>query len=208
MAVGKEVFLSVKTKKNPVSARHTVTVRLTTDAVLVAVYVVLSSFVSINLPIAQFSLSSLPILLGAVVFGIPDAAAVALCGSFLEQVLYGLSPTAPLWMAAPLAAALTAGALTGLFRCLSGGEPRIWQTIVTVVTAELIMTLVNTGMLYLDAYIMQYTVKSFWVLLPLRLGSGALRTVCTTLLTLGILPPVRLIAARDRTDGQKGNRGE
>ena len=42
--------------------RHT-TVRLTTDAVLIAVYVALASFVSINLPIAQFSLSSLPILL-------------------------------------------------------------------------------------------------------------------------------------------------
>ena len=80
--------------------RHT-TVRLTTDAVLIAVYVALASFVSINLPIAQFSLSSLPILLCVFALGVPDAVAVALCGSFIEQVLYGLSPTAPLWMAAP-----------------------------------------------------------------------------------------------------------
>ena len=38
--------------------RHT-TVRLTTDAVLIAVYVALASFVSINLPFTQFSLLSL-----------------------------------------------------------------------------------------------------------------------------------------------------
>lgn len=187
--------------------RRRTAVRLTTDAMLTAVYVVLASFVSINLPTAQFSLSSLPILLCALVFGVPDAVAVALCGSFMEQVLYGLSPTAPLWMVAPVATALTAGGLAALFRRLSGREIRTWQTVVTVVAAELVMTAVNTGMLYLDAYIMQYTVKAFWVALPLRLGNSAARTVCTVLLTLGILTPLRLIADRDCTDRGTGKRG-
>lgn len=187
--------------------RRRTAVRLTTDAMLTAVYVVLASFVSINLPIAQFSLSSLPILLCALAFGVPDAVAVALCGSFLEQVLYGLSPTAPLWMVAPVATALTAGGLAALFCRLSGREIRTWQTVVTVVAAELVMTAVNTGMLYLDAYIMQYTVKAFWVALPLRLGNSAARTVCTVLLTLGILTPLRLIADRDCTDRDTGKRG-
>lgn len=180
--------------------RRYVLLRLTTDAVFIAVYVVLSSFLSINLPIVQFSLSSLPLLLCAFVFGIPDAVIVALCGSFLEQVLYGLSPTTFLWMAAPVAMALTAGGLVRLFRCLSDHEPRTWQTIVTVVVAELVMTMVNTGMLYLDAYIMQYTVKAFWVALPSRLWSCAARAICTVLLTVGILKPLRLIAAKSRRE--------
>ena len=174
--------------------RHT-TVRLTTDAVLIAVYVALASFVSINLPIAQFSLSSLPILLCVFALGVPDAVAVALCGSFIEQVLYGLSPTAPLWMAA-------------LFRRLSGRELPVWQTIVTVVVAELVMTLVNTGMLYLDAHIMQYSVKAIGVVLPIRLVNGAARTVCTAILTPGILTPLRLITDKRRTDSHNGTRGE
>lgn len=187
--------------------RHT-TVRLTTDAVLIAVYVALASFVSINLPIAQFSLSSLPILLCVFVFGVPDAVAVALCGSFIEQVLYGLSPTAPLWMAAPVAMALTAGGLAALFRRLSGRELPVWQTIVTVVVAELVMTLVNTGMLYLDAHIMQYSVKAIGVVLPIRLGNGVARTVCTAILTPGILTPLRLITDKRRADSHNGTRGE
>lgn len=191
--------------------RRRTTVRLTTDAVLIAVYVALASFVSINLPIAQFSLSSLPILLCVFVFGVPDAVAVALCGSFIEQVLYGLSPTAPLWMAAPVAMALTAGGLAALFRRLFGRELPVWQTIVTIVTvvvAELVMTLVNTGMLYVDAHIMQYSVKAIGVVLPIRLVNGAARTVCTAILTTGILTPLRLITDKRRTDSHNGTRGE
>ena len=168
----------------------------------------LASFVSINLPIAQFSLSSLPILLCVFALGVPDAVAVALCGSFIEQVLYGLSPTAPLWMAAPVAMALTAGGLAALFRRLSGRELPVWQTIVTVVVAELVMTLVNTGMLYLDAHIMQYSVKAIGVVLPIRLGNGAARTVCTAILTPGILTPLRLITDKRRADSNNGTRGE
>ena len=147
----------MKNKRN-FSRRRYATVRLTTDAVLIAVYVALASFVSINLGNVIISLSSLPILLCVFVFGVPDAVAVALCGSFVKQVLYGLSPTAPLWMAAPVAMALTAGGLAALFRRLSGRELPVWQTIVTVVVAELVMTLVNTGMLYLDAHIMQKSI--------------------------------------------------
>ena len=194
----------MQSKRHPIGhsyrTQRCMLLRLTTDAFFIAVYVVLSSFVSINLPIAQFSLSSLPLLLCAFAFGIPDAVTVALCGSFLEQVLYGLSPTAPLWMIAPVAMALTAGGLAHLFRRLSCSEPRIWQTIVTVVVAEFVMTMVNTGMLYLDAHIMQYTVKAFWVALPLRLWNGAARAVCTVFLTIGILKPLRLIIDRGRPE--------
>ena len=69
----------MKNKRN-FSRRRYATVRLTTDAVLIAVYVALASFVSINLGNVIISLSSLPILLCVFVFGVPDAVAVALCG--------------------------------------------------------------------------------------------------------------------------------
>ena len=111
-------------------------------------------------------------------------------------------------MAAPVAMALTAGGLAALFRRLSGRELPVWQTIVTVVVAELVMTLVNTGMLYLDAHIMQYSVKAIGVVLPIRLVSGAARTVCTAILTPGILTPLRLITDKRRTDSHNGTRGE
>jgi len=84
----------------------------------------------------------------------------------------------------------------------------VWQTIVTVVVAELVMTLVNTGMLYLDAHIMQYSVKAIGVVLPIRLGNGAARTVCTAILTPGILTPLRLITDKRRADSHNGTRGE
>ena len=39
----------------------------------------------------------------------------------------------------------------------------------TVVVAELVMTLVNTGMLYLDAHIMQKSIDAIGAVLPIRL---------------------------------------
>lgn len=173
--------------------RRRTTLRLTTDAMLVAIYVVLAVYISYPGKEIQVNFSSLPILLCAYLFGTPDAVAVALCGSFAEQLLspYGLSPTTPLWMLPVLLLALSAGLLYALFRRIMGS----WQaaTVVSAVAAELIFTAANTAALYADAHIMGYAVSALMVILPARLLNACVRMVSTTLLSLALLPPLRAV---------------
>ena len=61
--------------------------RLAADAMLIALYVVLSSYLTVKTPIFELSWASLPILLCALIFGLPDVLAVSCLGSFLEQML-------------------------------------------------------------------------------------------------------------------------
>lgn len=181
---------------SPLGRRRAAVVRLTTDAMLTAVYIVLASLLSVNLPFAQISLSSFPLLLCAFLFGTGDAVAVALCGSFVEQVLFGLSPTAPLWMLPPILMAFAAGLAVWLLRRLTGREPNLWQIITITVVGEVLLTVANTAVLYLDARIVGYPVKALTVLLPTRLLNCCLRAVCTTALTVLLLPLMRSLTGK------------
>lgn len=182
----------------PHARRRRATLRLTTDAMLAAIYVLLAVYLCVNGKLLQVSLSSLPILLGAFLFGLPDALAVALCGAFLEQLLspYGLSATTGIWILPVLLLALVAGLLFRLLRRVM----ETWQVAMalTVLTAELVFTVANTAALYLDGYIMRYSVAALTALLPTRILNACTRTACTMLLTIALVPPLR------RVLGQKG----
>ena len=73
--------------------------RLTINAVLIAIYVVLRYF---NIAFGEsfrFTLASFPVILCALLFGPVDGLLVGLLGEFLSQILgpYGLTPTTLLW---------------------------------------------------------------------------------------------------------------
>ena len=102
-------------------SKNTFTIRrITTDAVLVALYVVFAAVFSVKLPFAEISLASIPILMCALLFGAPDVLAVSVMGSFIEQMLggYGLSVSTPLWMAPVVLQGLAAALLFYLFKAL------------------------------------------------------------------------------------------
>lgn len=182
----------------PVSARsksRRLTLRITTDAMLVAMYFVLARFVSIDLPLAQFSISSLPIILCGFLFGPVDTLAVSLLGSFLEQALsqYGLAVTTPLWMA-PV---VLLGLFVSLCAWLCRYEPKAWQVITITIIAELLFTAANTAALYLDGMIFQYEVKALHLLLPGRLLTAGLRMIVTVPLMALLLEPIKGLADKN-----------
>ncbi len=180
---------------NPTAAtrRHRLTVRLTTDAMLMAMYFVLGTFCTIRLPVVEISLTSLPILACAFLFGPLDAAVIGLGGAFLEQmVTYGVSPTTLLWILPPALQGLLAGLIAWLFH----NRMKKWQTALTVLIAELFLTALNTAALYLDAHIMSYTVKALPLILPGRLLAAGARTAITMSLILFLLPPIAGLANR------------
>lgn len=183
---------SKPTKPNALSRRRNETLRLILDALFTALYFVFAAFFSIRIPIAKFSLSSIPLLLAAYLFGPVDAVLVATVGSFLEQVKFGLGPTAPLWMLPAILLALVAGLLGKMIRHCAH-NPRTYYNLLipATVVAELLFTAVNTAMLYLDGYLMQYSVKALSLLLPTRLSNMGARTVVSCITIRLLLPRVQ-----------------
>lgn len=128
--------------------------RLATNAVLVAMYLVLS-LVSINLGNQKITLDSLPILVGAALFGPVDGLIVGLLGSFLNQLLfsgYGLTPTTILW----ILPAGVRGAMVGGFAKHFRFEMTRGQTIFITVISALVVTALNTVVMFIDSKIYGY----------------------------------------------------
>ena len=175
--------------------------RISTDALFVALYVVLSTFLSFKIPgFVHISFSTLPILLCAFLFGPLDAAAVALLGTLLEQIIdpspYGFA-TLPIWLIPGLVTALIAAfGARGVRRIAKTNLLFVILSCVVIVLAELSLTGCNTVALYLDAHLLHYPVSAVHVLLPTRLINGLARSVISCVLVPILLSPLRRVLAR------------
>ena len=184
---------------DPISARSK-TYRIAADALFVALYVILSTYLSFKIPgTVQISISTLPILLCAFLFGPADAVTVALLGPFLEQVIdpspYGFA-TLPLWLIPPAVQALIAGFGARGIGKLTSKKTALIATVAVIVTAELTLTMLNLGTQYIDGYLMQYPVKAIQLLLPARLLNSSVRCVLSSILVPLLLPPLKRVLAR------------
>ncbi len=187
--------MSERKTETPRSKKRRMIRRMIMDAILAAMYFVLARFMSIDLPLVQFSISSLPIILCGFLFGPVDTLAVSLLGSFLEQMLsqYGLMVTTPIWMAPVVLLGLFVSFCAWLCRY----EPKSWQVITITVIAELLFTAANTAVFYIDGMIWQYEVKALHLLLPGRLLAAGLRMVVTVPLTAFLLEPIKSLADKN-----------
>lgn len=197
------------------SRRNETLLRLVLDAMFIALYVVLSFFLSVRIPpLIKISWASLPLLIAALLFRPADAIAVALCGSFLEQLLsYGVGPTTPIWMAPPLFHALFVSLLAPLCR---RGNRRVRQTVLIAVS-EFFLTFTNTAALYLDAAVVGYSLGAITVVLPTRLLNGGIRAALSAVLVPILLIPLTKLCrqagladpdsapAKAQPQGEEGN---
>ena len=127
--------------------------RLVTNAMLIAMYVVLSLVATINLGNMKFTLDSLPILVGAALFGPVDGMLIGLLGSFTNQMLtYGFGPTTILWVIP----AAVRGLLVGLFAKHCNFNMSFKQTQFITISSALVVTALNTLMMYIDSKIYGY----------------------------------------------------
>ena len=145
------------------------TKQLTLDAMLAAMCAVLG-YVALDMGNIKITFESLPILLGAMLFGPLDGMLIGGVGTLLYQLLrYGVAMLTPLWILPYVLCGLLAGwwARRRDFSLGSGERVRL------VVLAELLVTVLNTGVLYLDSRLMGYWFPGFIT------GALALRlTVC------------------------------
>ena len=128
------------------------TKQLALDAMLIAMCAVLG-YVVIDLQVIKVTFESLPILIAALLFGPVDGMLVGGIGTLIYQLLrYGVSPTTVLWMAPYILCGLIVGyvAKKNDFRLSNR------QVMVLVVLNELLITILNTGVIYLDCKIFSY----------------------------------------------------
>ncbi len=128
------------------------TKKMATNAMLAALCAVLG-FIAIDMWTMKITLESFPVNLGALLFGPVDGAVIALLGSFIYQLLkYGVSATTLLWVLPGVISAL----LLGLYAKKKGFQLTKTQMVIAVLIAELIITALNTGVIYVDSKMYGY----------------------------------------------------
>lgn len=179
---------------DPVSARKK-TYQLALDAMLVAIYVVLSLVPS------EISWASLPVLICAFLLRPVDAIAITLCGSFIEQLWYGLNVTSLIWMAPWAVFAVFAGFGAAWVR----KNPRVWKMVLVIVCAEILLNVGNTSAQLYFGYV-SIDPSRFAEGLPmpviavltylLRMPHAIIRAVLSSVVIPILLPPLRKVLAK------------
>lgn len=138
--------------------------RLAADAMFAAMCTVLG-FISLDLGHTKITFDSLPVLVGALMLGPWDGLAVGLIGTLIYQLLaYGVSATTALWILPYALAGLLAGALAARRSFTLSRR----QLAAVIVLCELLITTLNTGVIYVDSHIYGYYTPAF-ILAPLPL---------------------------------------
>lgn len=158
--------------------------KLVVIAMMVAVYVVLNTVGTIRLGWINISVSALPIIVGALLYGPGGGLMVGLVGAFLGQLMtYGVTATTMLWIIPPA----VRGLLIGLYAKRCGYALSRRQLVGVLIVTSLVVTLLNTGAIYLDSVIYgYYTYAYVFGKVGIRIVSGAVTAVAMAFVT----PPV------------------
>ena len=171
------------------------TKRLALDAMLAAMFVVLSLF-SIRLPGMKITLDSLPVLVAAALLGPVDGLAVGLIGSFLNQMItYGFTATTLLW----IIPAGIRGLLVGLYAKRHGFSMTLRQTVFITISTALLVTALNTFFMYVDSWVYSYSYTAALATLALRVLAGIITAVLFSLLLPALLAALRRLLGDGKT---------
>ena len=166
--------------------------RLCVEAMMVALYFAFDMLSSQLTPLfsamfggnIRISLSGIPIIIAAVIFGPLSGGVVGLLGSFLGQMLaYGITATTILWVLPDCIYGIVLGLLFMVFR----KRTDFLHFCPVVVISSVILTMLNTLSIYLDGKIYGYfTPAIFSVQLLSRITIGVITAVVLSI----ILPPI------------------
>ncbi|MDD5913855.1 MAG: ECF transporter S component [Oscillospiraceae bacterium] len=181
----------------PASKERLTVRKLVMIAMLTAVYVVLCLVGTIRLWWMNISVASLPLIISAMLFGPLGGLLVGLLGSFLEQLLtYGLMATTVLW----LVPNTVRGLLLGLYMKKKGYHLSRVQLVGAITAAALVVTALNTVVMYLDSVIQGYYSYAYvFGGLTLRVISG----IATAVIMSFVAPPVVKLLERTMAQVKK-----
>lgn len=158
------------------------------DSLLAAMCAVLG-YVALDTGTLKVTFESLPVILGAALFGPLDGALIGFIGPLVYQLLrYGVSVTTPLWILPYAVCGLT----VGLYARRRGYRMTPGQTLFIVSMAELAITALNTGALYVDSVVYGYYSPAVIIApLPWRLVICAAKAAVFGLLLPYLIKPLR-----------------
>lgn len=160
-------------------------VRLTINAMLIAIYIVLSlPIMTLNVGGLKFTFEHFPVLLCAVLFGPIDALMVGALGELFNQLTtFGFTPTTVLWILPIAMRGLIVGICSKMFKkqlmlnALAKVKIPIMFLSVCVISG-IISSIINTMAFYVDSKMFGYYVYEavfgvFW----LRIGLSVITSV-------------------------------
>ena len=163
------------------------TVKISVCAVLSAMYVGLDLLaVSLSAPFGgtlKISVSGLPVIIAAILFGPLWGGAVGFVGAFIGQMLsYGFTATTVLWVMP----ATFRGIAMGLLFILFNKSLKPYILVIETVVSALLVTATNTAVMYIDAKIYKYPVTLLGIALVNRILAG----IITAIVFAVIVPPI------------------
>ncbi len=164
--------------------------RICMCAIMSALFVILD-LVSIKADPLKITMSGLPIIVIAVMFGPIDGMIVGFIGAFLVQMItYGFTPTTILW----IIPAVFRGFYVGILCKKISINDDFGKFIFIILSSSIIVTLMNTGTMWLDSIIYGYYSYAYiFGSLIYRIVSGVLTGIVYYILTPLIIIPLKKI---------------
>ena len=153
--------------------------RIAYDALLSAMCVALGYY-AIDLGTQKITLENLPILIGALMFGPVDGAAIAAVGIFLSQMLrYGLDASTVLWIIPYVVQGLFAGGWAKIRKF----NMKPFEIVLLMILSGVVVTAVNTlSLIIYHKYIIGSPIQSVIVAIPRRILVSAGKSVAFAIL--------------------------
>lgn len=172
------------------------TKRLAVNGMLSAMCAVLG-YLALDMGNLKITFETLPIFAGALLFGPWDGLVIGGVGTTVYQLLrYGVTVTTPLW----ILPYVLSGLLVGLYAQKKGFQLNRQQILLCILSNELLITVLNTGVIYVDSRIFGYYSPAY------VFGSLGVRLVICVAKSIAIgliLPPI-LRAAENALHIERG----
>ena len=128
--------------------------KITFTGILIGSFVILGTYLSITPYNIKITFQNLPLFIGAIMFGPVEGFLIGFLGMFINQLLtYGLSYTIVFWCLPQAIAGAVLGYTIKQFNIKVENSPKFWTLIIMI---HLLITMLNTIVIYLDAKIMGY----------------------------------------------------
>ena len=129
--------------------------KITFTGVLIAIFVILGTYLSINVYNIKITFQNLPLFVGAILYGPIDGFLIGFLGMFVSQLLspYGFTYTTFLWCMPQAITGAILGYLVKKYDIKVENGPKFW---ILIIMMHLLITLLNTIVIYIDAKIMGY----------------------------------------------------
>ena len=162
--------------------------RMCLDGVLIGLFLVFGLLRIRVGAYLEIGLGTIVIVIAAISLGLWDAVAIAALGEFMNQIFfsgYGLTPTTPLWVLPVVVRALIIGVVAALYR--RKGDSLVKHKVlyfVTILGAALVISGLDTAILYLDGIIMGYPVAYTWAQTGIRFLTSQITAIIVAILTI------------------------